>query len=449
MSAPLASRRLLGIVASHGVAVGPVMILDRQGQAIPRRRLHGGEAPSEQERLRRAIDASRAEIESVRGQLSEAHLRDYGLILDAHLLMHRDELLAGAAIRAIADDRMNAEWALRRTIESLKAPLLGAGSRYFRERAEDIEHVGRHILGHLGGGAGMALPPLDQPVILFSQDLSPADAARLLKSRVEGLVTVGGSPTGHTALLARALEVPAVVGVSGALELAAEARMAIVDGSRAEVWFDPDEACRQEAASRADRYRRFFVDLRARRREPARTRDGIVCSVFANVELPVEAAMVAEEGGEGIGLYRTEFLYLEHDAPPSEQEQVQIYSDVVRAVGDRPVTFRTFDLGGDKLPLRLPVGPNPALGQRGVRLSLAEEGQFREQVRALLKAAVHGDLRIMLPLISGVGELREARRIVEACARELEEAGIAHATVPIGVMIEVPSAALTADILAQ
>lgn len=439
--------RLSGIVASQGVAVGPVAILDRRGSAIPRRRMRANDSELEVRRLREAIESSRAEIESVRLSLSE-ELSDYGLILDAHMLMHRDELLVDAATRAIRNDGMNAEWALRRAVDGLKEPLLKAGTAYFRERADDVEHVGQHIHSHLRGGR-MSLPPLDQPVILFAHDLTPTDAARLLRSQVEGLVTVSGSATGHTALLARALEVPAVVGVAGAVSAAARVEIAMVDGFRGQVVFEPDEESRRHAERRAERYRSFASMLRERRDEPSRTQDGVLCEVYANVELPAEAAVVVDEGGGGIGLYRTEFMYLGRVEAPDEEEQLRIYADVIRVVAPRPVIIRTYDLGGDKLPDGLAPGPNPALGQRAIRLSLARPELFRTQVRAVLRAAVHGPVQLMFPLVTTVDEVRQLRDVVDQCVRELEAESMPHQRVPEGVMIEVPSSALLADQFAK
>ncbi|NOY92708.1 MAG: phosphoenolpyruvate--protein phosphotransferase [Deltaproteobacteria bacterium] len=438
---------LRGIPASHGVAVGPVVMLDRSRGPVPRHTIEPAQVSAEIERLRAAIEASRQEIEAVRDSLAESAHSDYGLILEAHLLMHRDELLVDAACRRIQRGKINAEWALRRTVDELKLPLEQAGSGYFRERAADVEHVGQHIQRHLTG-EGSVLPPVDAPSILIATDLSPADAARLLRSEIRGLVTATGGATGHTALLARALEIPAVVGVRGVLAAVDAGEPAIVDGLSGEVVLRPDPAEVGRAASRAARHMAFVRGLRERHDSPDVTADGVPFEGWANIELPAEAALVAHDEAPGIGLYRTEFLYLGREQAPSEDEQTRIYSDVVSVMAPGAVVFRTFDLGGDKLPAHAAPCANPALGLRAIRLSLADPDFFREQVRAILRAGAAGSAKLMFPLVSTLSELRQARALVERCASELEAEGVAFSRLPVGLMIEVPSAALMAQTLA-
>jgi len=438
---------LRGIPASHGVAVGPVVMLDRRRGPVPRHSVEPHEVASEVQRLRAAIEASRQEIEAVRASIGEAAYSDYGPILEAHLLMHRDDLLVDAACRRIEHGRINAEWALRRTVDELKAPLEQAGSGYFRERAADVEHVGEHIRRHLLGERSV-LPPVDAPSILVASDLSPADAARLLRSKIRGLVTATGGATGHTALLARALEIPAVVGVVGVLAAVDAGEPAIVDGFSGEVVFRPDAEEVGRAASRASRHMTFVRGLRARHDSPDVTADGLPFEVWANIELPAEAALVAHDQAPGVGLYRTEFLYLGREEAPDEDEQTRVYTDVVSVLAPRPVVFRTFDLGGDKLPAHAAPCANPALGLRAIRLSLVDPEFFRGQVRAILRAAAAGSAKLMFPLVSTLTELRDARALVDQCADDLEREGVAFSRVPIGLMIEVPSAALMAHALA-
>lgn len=440
---------LRGIPTSGGVGVGTAVMLDHRGPLFRRRHVTEQSVPTEIGRLRRAIEASRKEIEEVRVSLPDEHQAEYGLILDAHLMMHRDELVVDMAVRTIEKERINAEWALRRTVDGLKGQLRGAGSDYFRERADDIEHVAQHILRHLTGTAEIR-GPIEGPSVVVARDLSPADAARLLGTEVQGLVTFFGSTTSHTAILARTLEIPAVVGVTRLLGLIDSGDTLIVDALHGEVILHPSPEEAEQARARGERYRAFTGRLRALRDTPSATRDGEAVTLLANVELPAEAALAATEGAEGIGLYRTEFLYLDRPNLPSEQEQLKVYTDVVHVMGEHPVVFRTFDLGADKLPMgdRLPRSPNPALGQRALRLSLARPELLKAQLRAILRAAAEGNVRIMFPLVTRVDELRRAKALVEECADELDREGHAHGPIKIGTMIEVPSAALMADALA-
>lgn len=435
-----------GIPASLGIAVGPAHVIPRMGGASHHK---ARDAAVESERLRMAVEASRAEIETAK----DAFVGDgeTSFVLDAQLLMHRDDALLNAALRHIVRDLLNAEWALEKAVDALKAPLEAAGSKYFRERALDITHMGQHILRHLRGGLDRLELP-DGKVVIVATDLSPADAVRLLGDpRVRGLVTEIGSSTSHTALLARALSVPAVVGVGPVLDGITNGCDTIVDGLRGRVVLDPRDEELEDATKRGKRFRRFASELRAKSEEPARTQDGVAITLMANIELPAEAMAARAHGAQGIGLYRTEFLFLDREDVPSEDEQIQVYRDVIDACGERPIVVRTLDLGGDKLPARWRVeaGANPALGLRAVRLTLHRPELLRTQIRAVLRAAQHGTLDLMFPLVEGPARMRELRGIVESCRAELIAEGTEYAEVRIGAMVEVPSAALLAEELAR
>ncbi len=450
MSAPPKRTVLRGISASHGMAVGPVKVIGPSSRWVPRWYVPAERVDAEVGRLREAIEASRAEIEEVKSGLGDAIEADYRLILDAHLLMHRDELVVDAAVRAIKSDGVNAEWALRRTVDELVRQLEQAGSGYFRERAQDVEHVGQHIMRWLTDRAS-TMPAIDGPTILVAEDLSPTDAARLAHMPVVALVTDLGTATSHTAILARTLEIPTVVGVNEITRRVMDGDVVIVDALHGLAILDAEPEERERARERAVRYRRFTQQLRDKRVDVVATTDGLRVALHANVELPAEAALAAEAGAEGIGLYRTEFLYLDRLTAPTEDEQARVYSDVVEATSPRPVTFRTYDLGGDKLPEseRLPRTLNPALGLRALRLSLSRPDLLRAQVRAILRASAHGPVRLMFPLVTTVDDLRRARAVVEDVRAELVAEGVEHDEVPVGIMVEVPSAALVAGALAS
>lgn len=438
---------LRGVAASSGIAVGRAHVLPRPGRA-PRRLVE--DRDGEVGRLRRAIEESRADIEAAAAQL-RVHGSDAALVLDAQLLMHGDEMLASAAAREIAEDGLNAEWAIEQVVARLRQPLEASSSHYFRERAQDVEQVGRHIRRHLRGEVEAPLP--DGEVVLVAADLTPADVARILgsdrRAGVVGLVTESGSATSHTAIVARALRVPAVVGVAELLENVPVGAALLIDGFAGTVRVDVSAEDAERARERGERHRTLTLELVARADRPTTTTDDVAIAVRANLDLSSEAALARDHGARGVGLYRTEFLYLDRGAPPSEDEQLEVYRSVVQSTRGL-VTFRAFDLGGDKLPKqeRLPPAPNPALGLRGLRLALRRPEMMRAQMRAILRVAALGDVRLLLPLVTTLGEFREALEVMARCRAELHDAGVEYGVCPVGAMVEVPSAALIADRLA-
>ncbi|MBC7171126.1 MAG: phosphoenolpyruvate--protein phosphotransferase, partial [Polyangiaceae bacterium] len=438
------------IAACPGVAVGPVRVLDRRGHNVVRYAIRARAISTEIERLEQAVTSSVASIEEVRRALEASHGPKYAALLDPHVHMHGDAMLLERARAVIETEHLNAEWAVRSAVDALKQPLLCAEQPYFRERAEDIEQVGQHILRALRGDRP-DLPEPDDPVVIVATDLSPADAAALWGTSVVGLVTERGSATSHTAILARALGIPAVVGVPHAAQRSVGAQMVIVDGVRGELVLDPGRHERTEATSRGERFRSFTRGLRAQSDAQIGTEDGHGVELWANVELPPEAQAAAKADVPGIGLFRTEFLYLNRTRPPGEDEQAEVYGRVVADLGGRPVVFRTFDFGGDKfLRFRpIPPGPNPALGLCGIRFSLAVPDLLRAQLRALLRASASGPVRVLFPRVGSLDELLAAKAVLAECAAELEREGYSLAPVPVGTMIEIPSAALTAERLAK
>ncbi len=447
-----AMTRMRGIAGSPGVIVGRALVVDRRRVAIPRRHLEVGDIEGEIQRLRSAIEAARAQLQSIRARIP-AEAAEHALILDAHLLMLDDQLLIEQCEQSIREEQVNAEWALRRTVEKIKELFDRADDDYFRERRTDVDFVGERVLRHLMGTPQDILRPreADGPVILVAHELSPADTAALARSAVVGFVTDVGSNTSHTAIMARALSLPAVVGAGDATRNIATGDLVIVDGLRGEVLLRPTAVDVLQAEERGRRYGAFVRALGSNRDAPSMTRCGTRIPLRANIELPAEAAVAMDHGAEGIGLYRTEFLYVDRREPPSEDEQYEVYRKIVETVSPRVVTLRTFDIGGDKFSsaFRLPREMNPALGLRAVRLALRERDVFRTQLRAMLRAAAHGQVRVMIPMISAVFELRESRAEFELARRELRERGIDTPEVPLGIMVETPSAVLCADILAR
>jgi phosphoenolpyruvate-protein phosphotransferase (PTS system enzyme I) len=439
-----------GIAACPGVAVGPLWVLDRGGAHPPRVRIPEDRADEHVERVHAAISRSRDALSKIRDSLVETHGEAYGQLIEPQLLMYGDSLLLEGIERAIRERRMSAEWAVRDTVDRLKTPLLEAEARYFRERAEDVEQVGLQILRELAGEDD-GLPPRDAEVIVVANVLSPADAAELRDSRVLGIATESGSATSHAAILARALGLPAVVAAKGVARRSEVGHTAIVDAIRGEVVVDPGPAERAEAERRADRYQHFSRDLRAHQDAPVVTTDGHPVEIHANVELSFEIDRVVAARATGVGLFRTEFLFLNRRRPPTEEEQYAVYASTVEKLEGRPVVFRTFDLGADKMP-RFEGGiplPSATFGRTGLRYSLSVPALFETQLRAIVRAAAHGPARVMFPGVSGLDELLEATEVLERVRRKLSDEGVALEAIPAGSMIEIPSAALRSHRLAE
>lgn len=450
-----ATRSIRGLPASPGVAIGHAVVFDRRSVPIARRVVEAGDVASELARLGEAVARSRAHLEALRDRLDPSIDAEHRLVLDAHLLMVKDELLASATEAEIRAGKC-AEWALRQVADDLVHRLGQAKEGYLRDRAHDIEHVASDILRALTG-AGTDLPPLTEPAVLVASDLSAAELLSLPRERLLALVTELGTTTGHTAILARALHVPTVVGARGAARTIEAGNIVIVDARRGEIHIDPSVEARASAEDRADRYRSFTGRLRQAREARTTLADGTRIEILANLEIEVELEEALDEQAEGIGLYRTEFLYLDGSLP-DEERLTEVFLRVGRAFAPRGVTVRSFDLGADKIPRggleanrrlsELASAPNPALGLRGLRLALEMPEIFRTQIRAVLRAADETPLRLMFPMVCTVEEMREARRVVDHARRELAQARVPHRTVPIGAMIEVPSAVMLADVLA-
>jgi|HubBroStandDraft_1064217.scaffolds.fasta_scaffold12436_3 phosphoenolpyruvate-protein phosphotransferase (PTS system enzyme I) len=446
---------LKGIAGSPGVAIGPALVVGDTRAAYTRRTVPSAQVPVEIERLQTAVSDARRHIREVGARLPDAPLETGG-ILDAYVTMIGDPMLYERVQKKILGDHKCAEWAVAQACEELVKLFAPAGApdrdAYIVERGHDIEFVCDRLLRELTGDTKQIVPRLNQPMIVIARDLSPADTAGMVREPVIAFITEIGSRTSHTAIMARALEIPAVVGVADALSVVRSGDMLIVDGLRGEVIVNPNELAIEEARSRGARHLAFARGLLTARNQPCVTRDGEPVTLKANVELPAEAILALDHGAEGIGLYRTEFIYIDRTTMPTEDEQYELYRAVVEAVAPRPVTLRTFDIGGDKFAssFQLPAEMNPALGLRAVRLALSRPDVFLTQLRAMIRASHHGDLRIMVPMVAGVQELREVRRLLGQAMHEVELAGHPHAKhIPLGIMIEVPSAVVMADVLSR
>jgi phosphotransferase system enzyme I (PtsI) len=444
--------KLRGVGASPGVAVGSVLRLDERGRhQFYYLDVSPAQVRREARRLHEALEQARAELQEIKARLTRELGYEHSFILDAHLLMLEDQRLLAEIENEIRTRRVNAEWAVRSVIDRVEEAYRHVNDAYLRERTSDLEDVATRLLTILSGRDKFDLSELDENVILVAKDIWPSTVAELDFNRVLGFATNSGGITSHAAIIARALGIPAVVGLHDVTRRARTGTAIIIDGSAGEVILRPNKTLAREYARRhkQDHAQQARV---IKTTEAAETLDGVRITLRANVELPTEIESLGRFGAEGIGLYRSEFIFLA-GLPnlPGEDEQYQLYRRLAEAAGDAGASIRVFDLGGDKLTLKgYEAEVNPALGLRAIRLSLRAEEIFRTQLRAILRANMHGKLRVVLPLISTISELRDAKRIIADVKQEMAEAGIEHnASLPIGVMIEVPAAALMADLFAR
>ncbi len=446
-------RDLRGIAGAPGFALGRVRVVGAHSVPAKHRHVPLHAVDDEMDRFDRATRDAAAGLRELAQGLAASPARAEVSILEAYVLMVEDATLRSEVERHVRLDRQCAEWATENAVNAFAAQLREGGDPYLRERSHDFEFVGQRIANELlGRRSASSLPAGGGPVILVARDLSPAETATFTKETVLAFVTEMGTRTSHTSILARALEIPAVVGVKDALERLGDGDEILVDGWRGHVTVSPNAEVIRAVRARADRHRAVAVVLREARDLPAQTRCGVPMRLRGNIELPSEAALVRSMGGQGIGLYRTEFLYVDRTEPPSEDEQYETYRRVLEEMGPHPVTLRTFDIGGDKFvsPFQAPNLMNPALGLRAVRLGLAHPDLFLAQLRAMVRASAHGDVQIMAPMVSTLRELRAVKSLLRQATAEVDERGQAHAPhVPFGVMVEVPSAAVMAPEIAR
>lgn len=436
---------LQGIPVSPGVAIGPALVLDAAGYRIPRTLLAAHEVDAEFARLRDAVDRVSTRLEANRLETSAVAGEHTGDIFAAQLQMLHDPRLQAELRRRIREEHQTAAYAVSRVLHNYAAALRRLDTPLLADRAEDVLDIEKQLLLCLGAVSDGPLSDLKDSVIILSHMLTPSETANLDRRYVRAFCTETGGPGGHTAIVAKGLELPAVVGIGSFLDRVGEQSNVIVDGDRGLVILDPDPQTLARYKKRLKERRSLTAKLSELRDLPAETLDGTPVQLSANIEFPHETTTCLERGADGIGLYRTEFLYLSSAEEPSEEDHYQAYSQVVREMAGRPVVIRTLDLGADKMGHR-PLAEhehNPFLGLRSIRLSLRNLDLFRPQLRAILRAAVHGDIRVMFPLITTLAEYRQARMLLNVVAEDLEESGIPHrSNIPVGMMVEVPAAVM-------
>jgi phosphoenolpyruvate-protein phosphotransferase (PTS system enzyme I) len=442
-------QRLAGIAAADGISFGHAFLLDRRRVNAPKYHIQREEVAGETQRFRRAIEDTNQQLQRIKEKIYWAGGEDHTLILEAHQLILQDENLVEQTIRHVREELINAEWALRRTVSSIKKLFDEVEDDYFRERRSDVDFVADHILVTLMDKQPVLKDPPSEAIVV-AHDISPADMIRFSRFGIKAVVTEAGGRNSHTSIIARSLRIPAVVGLADICSLLGNGDSLIVDGFRGDILISPDEDMVRRYQRRQTRRAQRFRRLRRERELAAETQDGLRIRLLANIELSDEIPLALAQGAEGIGLYRTEFLYLGRVELPTEEDHLADALQVLDYCSRLPVTFRTCDLGVDKIPgseARREV--NPALGLRSIRLCLENRPMFKAQLRGLLRAASKGKARIMFPMISGVDEFREAKMVLLECKRELEAEGISIPDIPVGVMMEMPSAAITADLLAE
>ena len=445
------TNKLTGIAASDGIAIAPVYLLVDPDLSFQEKTIE--DSQSELARLSAAIDQAKGEIEKIRQvaveQLGEAEAQ----VFDAHALVLSDPDFLAQIESKIQDDKLNAEAALMQIANLFIAMFEGMDDNpYMQERAADIRDVSQRVLAAL---LGVDLPnpsTIDHEVIVVAHDLTPSDTAQLNKKYVKAFVTNIGGRTSHSAIMARSLEIPAIVGTQSIAQEVTQGQTIIVDAIEGQVILEPSQADLDHYQNKLADYQAYLTQLAELVSAPSITKDGKELELSANIGTPKDVAGVLNNGADGIGLYRTEFLYMDSSDFPTEEDQYQAYAEVLKSLDGKGVIVRTMDIGGDKkLPyLALPEEMNPFLGYRAIRISLDQQEMFKTQLRALMRASIHGDLRIMFPMIATLEEFRQAKAILEEVKQELEEEGQAFSDqVQVGIMIEIPAAALMADHFAK
>jgi phosphoenolpyruvate-protein phosphotransferase (PTS system enzyme I) len=441
-----------GIPVSPGIRIGKVFVLDDERQRIPRRRIPATAAVVEQKRLDDALAASRSELEAVRAVAEVQMGAEAAKIFLFHQGVLMDKALVGPMREMVARDLVTAEYAVYKTFADLAERFRSMKDSAFTTKANDLEDLAQRLLRHLIGEHSTRLVELHHEAVVVARDLTPSQTAGFDRERVVAFATDLGGRTSHTSIVARALGIPAVVGCADLTRLATDGQRIIVDGDRGLVILEPDDAQLADYAAYVEQRHIFQLSLDELANLPSVTRDAVAIQLLGNIEFPQEIPTVMACGGDGIGLYRTEFLYLASETEPTEDDHYKAYSECVRLSAGRPLVIRTMDLGADKYTQRQQESPerNPFLGLRSIRYCLKNQPLFKVQLRALLRASAHGPIRIMFPLVTSATEFRQAKWILKEVMEDLTEEGIPHdPRIPVGMMVEVPSAAVMADSFAR
>jgi len=449
---------LQGIGVSRGIAIGKAHILFHNQPDVREYLIPEFSIEQEVDRLKDAIEDARHQLKSIRDQIPANAPADVSSFIDTHLLMLNDSSLTKVPIEMIQTRRCNAEWALQLQRDALINVFNEMDDPYLRTRRDDVDHVVNRIhrvLADQNAGDHELTDGRLKGHIIIAEDLTPADTVLMQHQGIAAFVTEHGGATSHTTILARSLGIPAIVGIESIRRYIQDNEPLIVDGETGTLIAGADDTTTAEYQQRRDAFEAHISSLSRYKSQPAKTQDGKAITLLANAELPEDLSTISNAGAQGIGLYRTEFLYMNRVTPPEEEEQIAAYRDVVEGMNNQVVTIRTFDLGADKTVdggrnMTQTVSTNPALGLRAIRLCLNQPNMFRTQLRAILRASAFGKIKIMFPMISGLPELIQAQTILKQCKKELDKEGIEYDNqIETGAMVEIPSSAICAEMFAK
>lgn len=445
--------KLKGIPASPGITMGKAYILEKENFCILEYRIKEEEIESEIKRFKEAVEESKKQIQEIKKRVKEKIGEREAYIFQTYLSILGDPLLIDETIKKIREERFNAETALREVYKSFPQRFKVVQTDFMEERFRDVENVAERVLHNLLKRPILSLSHLEENIIVVAYDLAPSDTASMDRKNILGFATDIGGRTSHTAIMARALEIPAVVGLGDITKRIKPGSMLIIDGERGQVIIDPTYDQLRRYQEKKKRFLDYRKNLEVLKPLPAQTLDGREIELAANIAGPEEVDVAMKNGAEGVGLYRTEYLYMNRNSLPTEEEQLKAYRTIAEKVNPYSVIIRTLDIGGDKFlsPLSLPKEINPFMGWRAIRLSLELVDVFKAQLRAILKASQYGKVKIMFPMISSLEEIKKATSIVQEVRKELKNQRVSFPanSLEIGIMIEVPSAAIMADILAK
>jgi phosphotransferase system enzyme I (PtsI) len=446
------NKTIQGIGASPGIIIGKAYLIERSKVRLPQKGIHPDQVEEEVKRFLNAIQESRNQLMEIKGKILDPEVGRHSFILDVHLMILDDQMLIQDTVERIRKKKVNAEWALDLTLEKLNIAFKAIDDEYLRERQSDLHYVSSRIFRNLLGKRHDDISQIKGKVIVVAHDLSPADTLQMNLKHVSGFITDIGGKISHTAILSRSLGIPAVVGLEVATTLINGGDLLVIDGETGEVIINPTEEVSQSFIERKRRIRSMERGILKYAPLRAETRDGVQVRLQGNIEMVEEISSVKMHGGEGIGLFRTEILYLNRNDLPSEEEHFLTYRRLAEEVSPAPATIRTLDVGGDKFLPNYSKGNemNPAMGLRAIRFSIKETDIFKTQLRGILRASAYGRLRILLPMISGIEEIRQTKAILEEVKKGLVKAKAPFdPDINIGAMIEIPSASVTADIIAR
>jgi phosphotransferase system enzyme I (PtsI) len=440
-----------GINASPGIAIARAIVYVKQELTVAQQSIDDVQA--ELDRFNAAVAKSKDQLNTLKEKTASEMSEEEAAIFDAHSMFLEDPEFVGAITQAVENDKINAEAATKAVVDQFYAMFDAMDDPYFKGRAADIQDVGDRLLRNLMGIEIMDISHLDEDAVIVAEDLAPSDTATMDKVHVKGFATDIGSRTSHTAIMARSLEIPAILGLQDITKTAKTGEIIIVDGSTGEAIVDPTDEELAEYKEKQKAFEAYMAELAELKDQDAETTDGHKVKVVANIGSPKDVEGVVRNGGKGVGLYRSEFLYMNSDEMPTEDKQFAAYKTVIEQFKDgEGVIIRTLDIGGDKKLPYLPLEEemNPFLGLRAIRLCLSKPDMFKTQLRAILRASAFGKTRVMFPMIGNVGEVRQAKAILKECMQELDAEGVDYDhDLETGIMVEIPSAAITADIIAD